>query len=134
MAIVRERTKTNYVENNSGVAATAINQFRFVKSTAGVTAGSEQFSQADTQGEVVKGICLNSPAIGEMAQIADEGICEVEAAEAFNAGTELMTTANGRAMTATAGYFVRAWAQEASSHEGHLVRVKLVEYYVYGTR
>lgn len=129
MPIKVERTKTNYLQDDSAEATAAINQFRFVRPTTGVSTGSMAVDQCDTQGEFVYGVCKNSPAAGEMAEIALDGICEVEASETFNAGTQLMTTANGRCMTATTGEFVRAIAREASSGAGHLVSVHLVHFY-----
>ena len=55
-------------------------------------------------------------------------VCLIEAGGAFNAGAELMTDTNGRAVYATTGYYVGAIALQASAALYKKVLCQVVRY------
>ena len=131
MTIVRERTKKDYIEDDSCPAYVDLSAMHlcFVTATGGAT-GSMEVTTPGGQGVLVYGVLLNDPAITETAALKIKGIAECRANETFNAGVELTVVgANGRVEAAASGDFVCAIAREASGGSGHCVSVTLVDYY-----
>jgi len=132
MSIKRERTKQNYVQDDSCLAAedlTALN-LCMVRAT-GAAANSNMTVSAPTgQGALVYAVLLNAPDEGEIAQLGESGIQEVRANEAFNSGVELTVSGtNGRVEAAASDDFVCGTAREASGGSGHCISMTVKHYY-----
>jgi hypothetical protein len=132
MAVVRDRTKKEFVIYDSALAAEDLSteQYCAVYATGAAT-GAMTVSKCTGQGAIAHAILLNAPASGAIAELALEGsIIEWRAHSTFNAGDELTVhDGNGRCESAASGDFVFAIAREGSNGAGHAVSVKLTGYY-----
>ena len=131
MTIVRERTKKDYIEDDSCPAYVDLSAMHlcFVTATGGAT-GSMQVTTPGGLGVLVYGVLLNDPAITEVAALKIKGIAECRAHDTFDAGDELTVAgATGRVTAAASGNYVCAISREASGGAGHCVSVTLVDYY-----
>lgn len=132
MAIKTERTKQNPTLTDSGLAGEALtgHEYRFVY-LGGASTGSATVNKVSTQGGRVDGVLMpmndgtTTIASGANVEFATLGVVEVEAGEAFNAGTEVISDTSGRAIAQTGTCHVVGVAREASAGAGHLVSVML---------
>lgn len=129
MAITRERTKKDFIQDDSGEASESLanKQFHFVKITPAAT-GSATIEACDTAGEYAYGILQNAPASGAMAAISTTGINELVMAETCNTGAKLTTNMEGKGIVASDGQIVNAIAREACVMAEHIISVKIEHY------
>jgi hypothetical protein len=80
------------------------------------------------QGARCFGIMMNSPASGELAEIATDGFVKAEVAAAVAAGQiPLTNNVDGRLETAAAADYIIAYSQgEAATAAGNFITVKIV--------
>jgi len=131
MAIKVERTKVHKDWDDSCAAYEDLSNFHqcMVRSTGAAT-GNMLVAAPTGQGAEVYAVLLNAPTIGLMAELQVEGVAEVRANEAFNAGVELTVAGvNGRLEAAASGDYVCARSREAALGAGHCVSVSLCHYY-----
>lgn len=136
MAIVTERTKQDPLLVDSGVAAEALTGYehRFIY-LGGASTGSATVYKVATQGGRADGVLMpmndGSTTIpsGTNVSFATLGVVEIEAGEAFNAGTEIIADSSGRAIAQTGTCYVLGVAREASAGAGHLISVMLKSRY-----
>ena len=130
MATIVERTKQNPLLVESGVANGALTGYenRFVTlAVNGAATGSALVTKSTTSGGVCHGVLMpmnngsTTIATGTNVSVAVLGVMEVEAGEAFNAGTELISNATGQAIAQTGTCQVLGYAREASSAAAHLI-------------
>ncbi len=136
MSIKRERTKQGYIIDDSCAAYVDLTALHLCMVTArggaAVAPGTAMtVTTPGGQGVVVYGNLLNAPDEGETAEIALEGIQEVRANAAFDAGEELTVAGvNGRAEAAASGDFVFGVAREAAGGAGHCISYTVKHYYM----
>lgn len=95
-------------------------QFKFV------TIGASGAALNTTVGGIVDGVLQDKPtAAGEATQVAFSGVSKVVAGALVNKGAEVMSDANGKAVTATTGINVAGRALEAAGADGELIAVLL---------
>lgn len=131
MAIVRDRTKKEFLLNDSAAASEDLSNMQFCAVAAGGGAASAMtVGKPAGQGGISYAILQNAPASGEIAELAVKGITEWRAHTSFNAGIELTVhDTNGRCNAAASGDYVFATAREASTGAGHAISVTLCGYY-----
>lgn len=96
-------------------------QWLFVKVSG---AGTVTVCAAST--DVPVGVLQNKPTSGQEAEIDMDGITKVVAGAAVSAGAEVMSDANGKAITAaTAGNRIAGVALSAAGGAGEIIAIKL---------
>ena len=132
MAIQVERTKKEFILDDSELAAVNLSalKFCFVDLTGGATGGATVTTPTG-QGAKVYGVLQNAPdAPGEICQIAVMGITEAIAASAITAGEEVTVNgATGTIETAASGDYVCGRAREAATQAGHCISIFLTNGY-----
>ena len=131
MPIVRERTKEDYVQDDSCPASGDLSALNYcwVQETGGA-AGKMEVQVPAGQGQAVYAILLNDPEDGEEAALRTKGIGECRAQEAIDAGVECTVNGvNGRIEAAAQGDFICCITREAATAADHIVSVTIVGYY-----
>lgn len=118
----------HYVLDKGFVATEAIAKFRFVKGDA--AAGDRHIDIADTQGEKILGVCQEEITAGDatngrVADVRLMGVSLVEAGAAVTQYDEVMTSAAGKAIAATATNAIVGVALDAAGADGDLIAVFL---------
>jgi hypothetical protein len=136
MAIVVDRTKKEFNLNDSAHEYTSsqmINrQYTCVESSGGA-AGNLLVIPPTGQGAHMYAVLVNDPqdpTSDGLCELVVEGIIEIRANSAINAGAEVTVAGtNGRIEAAASGDFVVGIAREAATGAGHAISVTLVHYY-----
>lgn len=105
-------------------AAIAAGEFLAAKFTSGKIAVCSSAGE-NALGLIIPGQTGINSGDDVTVQIKDVG--KWKAGATVNAGTELMTDANGAAVTATSGGFILAIALEAATSAGQIINVQIVK-------
>jgi hypothetical protein len=92
-----------------------------------VTVASDgEIDPVGTAGLPALGVLYNAPqAKGIAAEVAIAGVAKVKAGAAFNAGVLIMSSAAGKAVTATSGNRILGMAVTAAAADGDIVSILL---------
>lgn len=114
-----------YKENLQSISTTAsadlsTKQFYFVNISATGAAVNT------TAGGIVDGVLQDKPsALGESCAVGVRGVSKVTAGAAITAGARVMSSATGKAITATATNNISGTALEAATADGDIISVLL---------
>lgn len=111
----------------AGVTAAAITDKQFL---AAKFDSNGKIVVASTEGETVLGLITaeeGTKAAGDTISIQIKDIGLMMASGAIAAGAEVMTDANGKAKTATAGKFIIGYALKAATAAGEVIPVQIAK-------
>jgi len=131
MTIKVERTKKEFLQDDSCLASEDLSNFKFCAvAPGGGATGNMTVGAPSGQGVMVYAILQNTPASGEICELTIDGITEVRIDSAITAGDEVTVAGvNGRIETAASGDFVLGWAREAGVDAGQCISVTLSKGY-----
>ena len=130
MATVTETPKLSRLNVQSFIAYADLRtkQYLAVKGV-GAASGKTQVDVASTGGERIVGILLNTPNVGEIAEVAvDPSTAPWIASGTFNCDVQLTTDTAGKAKAATTGDYVAGVSKEAALAANHVVATQLKQY------
>lgn len=112
----------------SGIAATALTQYTFVKAATGSAAPT--YTTATTAASGVApgyvGVVQNAPTTGAVAELTLDGVTKVKSAEAIVAGQYVTIGAGGTAAVAGSGAAAAGFATTTVTDADQLVSVLLL--------
>ena len=105
----------------------ALTKYRFVNLVSGDTE-SVELTDAQANNDVAFGVTIADYASGEVATMAVDGICKVEAGEAIAQDALVAPGAAGVAMTADTGNHPRGRVRgKAASASGDVIEIQLLD-------